>query len=37
MKNPLEGTNSRIQETEKQISKMEDRLVEITDVEKNKE
>lgn len=30
------GTNSVIQEEEKQISKVEGRLVEITDVEQNK-
>ena len=30
-------SNSKIQEAEKWINKMEDRLVEITDVEKNKE
>ena len=32
MKNLLEGTNSRIKEAEEQISKMEDKLMEITDV-----
>ena len=37
MKNSLEGTNSRIQEAEEQISKVENRLMEITDEEQNKE
>ena len=37
VKNTLERINSRIREAEKQISKTEDRLVEITDVEQNKE
>ena len=32
MKNILERNNSRIHETEEQISEMEDRLVEITAV-----
>ena len=32
MKNLLDRTNSRIKEAEEQISKMEDRLMEITDV-----
>ena len=36
-KNSLEAANSRIQEAEKQISKVEDRLVEITDAEKKRE
>ena len=36
-KNSLEATNSRIQETEGWISKVEDRLVEITDVEQKRE
>ena len=33
IKNSLEAANSRIQEAEEQRSEMEDRLVEITDVE----
>ena len=37
MTNTLEGINIRIQEAEERISKMEDRLVEITDVGQNKE
>ena len=37
IKNSLEGTNSIIQEAEKQNNEVEDRLVEITDVEQNKE
>ena len=37
MKNSLEGTNSRIQEAEEQISKVEDRLVEIMDAEQKRE
>ena len=37
IKNSLEAANSRIQEAEEQISKMEDRLVEITDVEHKRE
>lgn len=37
MKDTLEGINSRINDTEGQINKWEDRLVEITEVEKNKE
>ena len=37
MKNTLEGINSRITEAEEQISEMEDRMVEITSVEQNKE
>ena len=36
MKNSLEGIN-RLQEAEEQISKMEGRLVEITDTEQNNE
>ena len=32
----LEGTNSRIQEGKEWISKLEDRLVEITDAEQSK-
>ena len=37
MKNTLEGINSRITETEEQISELEDRVVEITAMEQNKE
>ena len=37
IKNSLEATNGRIQEAEEQISKVEDRLVEITDVEEKRE
>ena len=37
MKNTLEGTNSRIQEAEEQISEVEDRLVEIIDMEQKKD
>ena len=37
IKNTLEGINSRITETEKWISDLEDRIVEITAAEKNKE
>ena len=37
MKTTLEGINSRITETEEQISDLEDRLVEYTAVEQNKE
>ena len=36
IKNTLEGTNSRITETEEWISELEDRMVEITAEEKNK-
>ena len=36
MKNTLEGLNSRITEAKEQISELEDRMVEITDMEKNK-
>ena len=36
-KNTLEGTNSRITETEEWISELEDRMVEITANEKSKE
>ena len=35
-KNTLEGTNSRITETEEWISELEDRKVEITAEEQNK-
>ena len=37
MKNNLEGTNSRLMEGEEEIRELEDRVVEITDTEKNKE
>ena len=37
MKNTLEGINSRINEAEEQISELEDRVVDITVVEQNKE
>ena len=37
MKNILEGMNSRITEAEEQISDLEDRVVEITATEQNKE
>ena len=37
MKNYLEGTNSRLTEAEEWISEVEDRVVEITATEKNKE
>ena len=37
MKNTLEGINSRVMEVEEQIRKVEDRVVEITATEKNKE
>ena len=37
MKNTLEGNNSRINEAENQISKLEDRITEITTLERNKE
>ena len=37
IKNSLEATNSRIQEAEEWISKVEDRPVEITDVEQKRE
>ena len=37
IKNSLETANSRIQEAEEQISKVEDRLVEIMDVEQKRE
>ena len=37
VKNTLEGINSRINEAEEQISKLEDRVVEITAAEQNKE
>ena len=37
MKTTLEGINSRIIEAEERISDLEDRMVEFTAVEKNKE
>ena len=37
IKNTLEGINNRITEAEEQISNLEDRMVEITAVEHNKE
>ena len=37
IKNPLEGTNSRITEAEEWISEVEDKIVRITTAEKNKE
>ena len=37
MKTTLEGINSRIPEAEEQISDLEDRMVEFTAAEKNKE
>ena len=37
IKNTLEGINSRIIEAEEQISELEDRMVEITAAEQNKE
>ena len=37
IKNSLEGINSRITETEERISDLEDKLVEITTAEQNKE
>ena len=36
IKNTLEGINSRISEAEEQISKLEDKMVEITFEEQNK-
>ena len=36
IKNTLEGINSRISEAEKQISELEDKMVEITSEEQNK-
>ena len=36
-KNPLEGIKSRITEAEEQISDLEDKIVEITTAEQNKE
>ena len=37
MKNSLEGINSRLNDTEKQISKLEDRVVKITATKQKKE
>ena len=37
MKNTLEGINSKINEAEEWISELEDRMVELTAVEQNKE
>ena len=37
MKNTLEGINSRITEAEERISNLEDRMVEVTVMEHNKE
>ena len=37
IKNSLEGTNSRITEAEERISDLEDKMVEITTTEQNKE
>ena len=37
MKNSLEGINSRITEAEEQINDLEDKMVEFTVVEQNKE
>ena len=37
IKNILEGTNSRVTEAEECISELEDRMVEITEAEQNKE
>ena len=37
IKNTLEGNNSRITEAEERISDLEDRMVEITAAEQNKE
>ena len=37
MKNTLEGINSRITEAEERISDLEDRMVEFTATEQNKE
>ena len=37
MKNTLEGINSRITQAEEWISDLEDRMVEITTAEQNKE
>ena len=37
IKNSLEGSNSRITEAEERISDLEDKMVEITTAEQNKE
>ena len=37
MKNTLEGTHSRLNDTEEWISELEDSIMEITDVEQKKE
>ena len=37
IKNTLEGINSRVTEAEEWISELEDRMVELTTVEQNKE
>ena len=37
MENTLEGINSRVTEAEEKISELEDRMVEITVKEQNKE
>ena len=37
IKNSLEGINSRITEAEEQISDLEDKIVEITTTEQNRE
>ena len=37
IKNTLEGTNSRITESEELISELEDRTVDITEAQQNKE
>ena len=37
IKNPLEGTNSRITEAEDRISEVEDRMVKINETERKKE
>jgi len=37
IKNPLEGTNSRITEAEDRISEVEDIMVEINEIERKKE
>ena len=37
MKNTLEGINSRITEAEERINDLEDRMVEFTAMEQNKE
>ena len=36
MKNPLEATDSRLDDTEEQISEQEDRVAEITQAEQKK-